>query len=324
MNIRQFCPEDLEEVVELWNKAVEAQQSGYEKHKINSKILKDFLQTQNYLPSGVLVAEEKKKILGFVLVYIQKTSDRNTAREEHPARLAGIAVRPDCWQKDIGHKLLESVEKAVKNEGKTEISFHINRQPFRLSPGPYLDTGPHRFFISCGYILHSHAMRLRNNLEAFTLPDYIKNRRRNLNKEGINFKLLEPSERENLLRFMAKYFSGGWYKAIKRTSAGENKADILIVTADRKVIGFMGPFRVNNKTKRGSFGSPGISPEYRGRGIGKTLIYMGFNHLKENGAAFTEYRTGYSRADTSASRAIYFDSGARLVEIFCKYFYKKL
>ena len=78
-------------------------------------------------------------------------------------------------------------------------------------------------------------------------------------------------------------------------------------------MGFMGPFGVGEPGEPGNFGSPGVAPDFRGRGIGKVMFNLGLDHLKQAGAGETSYNTGVR----NPARHIYFDSGAEVVDIYC-------
>ena len=61
---------------------------------------------------------------------------------------------------------------------------------------------------------------------------------------------------------------------------------------------------------RGSFGNPGVHPDHEQRGIGTVLWHLGFEHLRNLGAEFTDYGTGLD----NRAQFLYLHSGARLIE----------
>jgi len=191
--------------------------------------------------------------------------------------------------------------------------------PIRFVLGLYLDTYPYRFMVSRGYRPTAHALLLQNDLIEFRLPDEIKARRDALAEEGITIRWYRRNDREQMLSFMAKNFSGGWYTTIKKATDGFAEPRILIATASERIIGFMGPMGCE-AGGRGWFGSPGVSPDFRRKGIGTVLWHLGLDYMKQSGATFTEYTTGV----TNPARFMYFRSGARLVAVFCRDFHKRL
>jgi len=191
---------------------------------------------------------------------------------------------------------------------------------FSLLRGPYLDTGPYRFLLACGYRPLGHGLLLRNDLEQFELTDEMKGRRDSLSRQGVEYKFYEPADRDELLEFMGRHFSGGWHLGIERATEADDAAKILMALADGRIVGFMGPFHVAGRGEPGHFGSPGVAPEFRGRSIGKVMFHLGLDYLKNAGASETSYLTGV----TNPARFIYFDSGAELLSIFCTDFRKSL
>lgn len=315
MERRQLHDEDVDEVLALWNDAVSGEE-GHDRDRLDADDLGAFRNSEHYSPAATLVAEDEGDLCGVAAGYREHARTGETT--DGPAHLAGIAVDPDRWREGIGQALLGGVEDALRAAGASTITFHLLRQPTRLASGPSLDTGAYRFLVSQGYQPHEHAMYLRNDLDRFELPDEIRQRRERLEAEGITFKHAERGERESLLALLDEQFSTGWHDRFERATAEDDSPAIPIVKAEGEVIGFMGPCWIDADTGRGSIGTPGLDSAYRGRGIGKTRFFLGLQYLKEVGATFTEYRTGYDPMGADAATEMYFDSGARLVEIVGK------
>ena len=311
----------IADVAALWNEAVQAQGEGYQEHRLSAERLAEITRDENFLPSGALVATDHGRAVGFALGYVQKVDFRRVGNlEGMPGRLAGIAVEPGHWRQGIGSKLLEAVEVALAQAGKTAVSFEAFRMPVCLLRGACVDTGPYRFLRACGYRPLAHELRLRNDLEQFELTAEIKERREKLCREGVEYRFYEPEDREELLAFMNRHFAGGWHVSIKRATEGPSPAKVLMALADGRIVGFMGPFHVSGRGEPGYFGSPGVAPDFRGRGIGKVMLHLGLDYLKSAGVSETTYGTGV----TNPARFIYFDSGAELVSSFCSNFHKSL
>lgn len=313
MRIRRLHDGDVDEVVTLWNDAVGTE--GHDRDRLDVDELDAFRDGEHYFPRGAVVAEDGKDLCGFAAGY--RESARTDRTTEAPGHLAGVAVDPDRWREGIGQRLLEAVEDALRAAGTAEVTFHLLRQPVRFASGPPLDTRAYRFLISCGYRPHEHAMYLRNDLDRFELPEMVSERRDELESEGITFEHLDPADRESFLALLGEHFSEGWHDKFERVTANEKFPAIPVVKAENEVIGFMGPCWVDD-TGEGSIGTPGLDPAYRGRAIGKTRFFLGLQYLKRVGARFTEYRTGYDAMGEDAATEMYFDSGARLVEVVGK------
>ena len=327
MEITQLQKSHLTAVVSLWNDAVAAQGQGYQSYTLSYERLASIMEDENFLPSGAIVALESRRIIGFALSYLQRVDFRREGNlEGRPGRLAGLAVHPDHWRQGVGRMLLEAVEAVLRNEGKSAVAFETYRMPVSLVHGIYVDSGPYGFLLSCGYRPLGHELRLRNDLSTFRLGERIEHRRIQLAVEGFTFRWYEPADRDALLRFMARYFSPGWYTSIQRATDREPPSNILLAVQTtqasprQKIVAFMGPFHVGKPGQSGSFSSPGVHPDFRRRGIGTVLFHLGLDYLKSRGASYTEYGTGV----TNPAQIIYFGSGARLVSVYCCNFRKEL
>jgi GNAT superfamily N-acetyltransferase len=327
MKITQLQESHLTAVVSLWNDAVAEQEQGYQRYTLSQQRLASIMENENFLPSGALVAVENHRIVGFALGYVQRVDFRREGNlERKPGRLAGLAVHPDHWRQGVGRTLLEAVEAVLRSEGRSVVAFETYRMPVSLVHGIYVDSGPYGFLLSCGYQPLGHELRLRNDLSTFRLGERIEHRRIQLADGGFTFRWYEPADRDDLLQFIARYFSPGWYTSIQKATDREPPSNILLAVQmtqasfGQKIVAFMGPFYVGEPGQSGGFGSPGVHPDFRRRGIGTVLFHLGLDYLKSRGADYTEYGTGV----TNPAQVIYFGSGARLVSVYCCNFRKRL
>lgn len=321
MQITTLRLEQVAEVADVWEQSIRAEEPHCAQPELSVKRLEAITRDPNFLPSGAVVATDSGVLIGLAIGYVQTIDFHGEGNvEAKPGRLAGITVKPSHQRKGIGRRLLEAVETSLAEAGKAEIAFETYRMPIALARGPYLDSGPYRFFLSCGYRPLAHEMWLRNDLERFELGKELEQRRERLSREGIEYRLCEPSDREALLAFMAAHFPGGWQLSIEQATERSDPRPVLLALASGQIVGFMGPFYVGEPGEPGHFGSPGVAAEFRGRGIGKLMFHLGLDHLKTSGASETTYSTG----TTNPARFIYFDSGAELVGTFCCHLRKSL
>lgn len=320
MQISALHNDQIEEACAVWNEAAEAQGEGYEDNQLSSEHLLQITEDENFMPTAALVITEGGEVIGFAVGYIQTVDFRKEGDlEAKPARLAGVAIARQRWRQGIGRELLQAVEAVVAGQ-KDAIAHETYGMPLSLVRRIYLDSGPYRFLSACGYRPVHHELLLRNDLQKFQLTDEISRRRDNLEGQGVEYRFYQPEDRSELLDFMVRCFPGGWYASIERATEDSEDARVLMAIAEGKIVGFMGPLWVIEAGEAGGFGSPGVDPDFRGRGIGKVMFNLGLDYLKKAGAAHTTYGTGV----TNPARFIYFDSGAELVNIFCSNFRKIL
>jgi GNAT superfamily N-acetyltransferase len=321
MEIVRLQEGQLSEAASLWNHAMAIQGQGYQDYIISYERLAHIMADKSFLPSGALAAIDGGEITGFALGYVQKVDFRKEGNlESKPGRLAGLAVRSDCWRQGTGRALLEAVEDVLRKEGKSAIEFRTYGMPISLLHGVYVDTVPYRSLLSCGYLPLEHELRLRNELSTFRLSEGIHGRRKKLASEGIIYRWYEPADRANLMEFMTQHFSGGWGTSVERGINLDPPAKILLAVSSSEIAAFMGPFYWGKPGQRGGFSSPGVHPDFRRRGIGTVLFHLGLDFLKSVGASYVEYGTGV----TNPARFIYFGSGAKLLNVYCCRFHKHL
>jgi len=322
MQIVPLSPRHIGAVAALWNEALRAAGSEAFDRPISSDHLRNAMSNANYLPSGALVALEGLAPVGFALGYVL-TQDRHRegGLAEMPGYLAGLAVKPSHWGQGIGAQLLEATEQALREQGKDSVIFKTYSTAIPLTMGAAIDTEPFRFFARRGYRAIHHELVLRNDLRHWTLRDSIKQRRDALASEGITYRLFGPADRDELLDFSSRHFAPEWRTTLDLATI-EFRPDYpirLALDGDR-LIGFMGPAWVPEPGGEGHFGSPGVDPKYRGRGIGKVIFHLGLNGLAEQGAV----TTGYTTATWNPAQHIYFDSGAKLLGVIAETLEKPL
>ncbi|WP_287477468.1 GNAT family N-acetyltransferase [Anaerostipes sp.] len=103
MKIREFVPEDLEEMRSIWNQVVEAADAFPQEKDLEAEEAYDFFKNQSF--TGV--AEEDGKIAGLYILH-----PNNVGRCGHISN-ASYAVRQDMRGRQIGEKLVRhSIQKA--------------------------------------------------------------------------------------------------------------------------------------------------------------------------------------------------------------------
>lgn len=103
MKIREFVPEDLEEMRSIWNQVVEAADAFPQEKDLEAEEAYDFFKNQSF--TGV--AEEDGKIAGLYILH-----PNNVGRCGHISN-ASYAVKQDMRGQQIGEKLVRhSIQKA--------------------------------------------------------------------------------------------------------------------------------------------------------------------------------------------------------------------
>jgi len=324
LTIQPMRQDEIPQVVELWNQAITAQGEGYERHWQSVARLEQTVDDPNFLPAGALTAKVDGELVGFGLGYVQTVDFLGTGDIPGlPGRLAGIAVRPDHWRHGIGSRLLEAIEGILGSHGKTELSFAVyHAMPLALIRSIHLDTGPYYFLKSRGYQDLEHDLVFHNDLTSFEIRPWVFERKQRLQEEGFEVRWYKREDRDRVLEFMRRCFSQAWYTIVETAVSAPRLPEIMLVLHDGQPVAFIGPFDTNERRFYfstdarpgwGGFGSPGVDPEIRQRGIATVLWHLGLDHLRQCGARFTEYGTGL----VNPAQHLYFRSGATLIEISC-------
>lgn len=336
VEILQMERGEIPQVVDLWNEAVRTQGEGYERHLQSEGRLETIVDDPNFLPAATLTARQDGELVGFAMGYIQTVDFLGTGDLNRIAgRLAGIAVRPDKWHRGIGRRLLRTIENTLAKNGKSVVSCPVyHKMPLALIRSLHLDSGPFYFLKACRYEDAGHELVFHNDISKYRLEEWVMERKERLRREGISFRQYRSSDRSELLEFVEHYFAGAWHAIIESAVSSRRLPKILLAMAkeqaSNRIVGFIGPFDVGEQGRFyfstdaragwGSFGSPGVAPSFRRRGIGTVLWHLGFDYLRRSGSEFTEYGTGLD----NPAQHMYFRSGAKLIEISCNDMRKNL
>ncbi|HBC26191.1 MAG: GNAT family N-acetyltransferase [Oscillospiraceae bacterium] len=104
---------------------------------------------------------------------------------------------------------------------------------------------------------------------------------RALAAQGISIKRALSANRDAVVRYVSETFGGGWGGECSAALSQTPTACYLAVSA-RKIIGFA----CFNATAPDFFGPTGVSPEFRGKGVGKTLFLKCLHTMREMGYVY--------------------------------------
>ena len=102
-----------------------------------------------------------------------------------------------------------------------------------------------------------------------------------LEKEGISIKRAMPCDKRLVTKFVEQNFSKSWGDE-SRMALSQMPTTCFIAVKDKKIIGFA----CYNTTGKNIFGPTGVVKEFRGVGIGETLLYKSLLAMREEGYAY--------------------------------------
>ena len=98
---------------------------------------------------------------------------------------------------------------------------------------------------------------------------------------GVALRRPRAFERDAVVAFVAEHFSPKWVSEVK-VAVDRQPAACFIATRESKIIGFA----CYDTTARGFFGPTGVSEDARGLGVGKALLFLALEALREMGHAY--------------------------------------
>ncbi|MCJ8329250.1 MAG: GNAT family N-acetyltransferase [Lentisphaeria bacterium] len=103
----------------------------------------------------------------------------------------------------------------------------------------------------------------------------------NLSDAGITIRRVMPYEKQKCLDWVGENFSDGWMSECD-VSFSNNPCSSFIATENSTIIGFAS----YDSTNKNFFGPTGVSESARGRGVGKALLLVALQAMKDNGYAY--------------------------------------
>lgn len=118
-------------------------------------------------------------------------------------------------------------------------------------------------------------------VKTYALPEPSAPLVRKLRQEGIVIKRALAPEMKRLEAFVQAHFSAGWASKLAVCFAN-SPVSCFYAAQGEQIIGFS----CCESTCRAFFGPTGVLPEYRGKGIGKALLLIALEHLRDIGYAY--------------------------------------
>jgi GNAT superfamily N-acetyltransferase len=102
-----------------------------------------------------------------------------------------------------------------------------------------------------------------------------------LSENGITLRRARAFEKHSVSAFAKEHFSLKWVSEVE-VALSRQPITCYIATRDRQILGFA----CYDTTMRGFFGPTGVSPDARGFGIGKALLYRALEGIRDLGHAY--------------------------------------
>ena len=301
--IRKFKASDIENVVEIWNAA-------FPSHAIDTTFfVKNILFDVNFSKDGFFVWEDERGIVGFAEVVIRRVAvSAGGSLDTDKAYIRMFAVKDGRDLSSVGRELLLHAEEYVRGFGKRRITV-FDYTPDYIIPG--MSEGREDYieiFKSLGYSVGKRHRSIRIDLDSLEASPEIEHLMAEREAEGFIFSHLKNEYIPSLLN----YAPPGWvhrYRRLALANMDYEKFNLIIL--DGEVIG-CAVFGDPNSTEE-RFGPYSVSEGFRGRGLGKILLYRTLMDMKSRGL---HYAYALSTPISGAAYGVYEKLGFYTTDIF--------
>lgn len=274
--IRPFQHVDIQEIVNLWNRALPI--DAVSLSVFEAKVLLD----ENFDPEGLLVAESEGSLIGFVYALVRQFPMPLLGLQEEKGWVTAWGVDPDYRRSGVGSALIEAAEKFFKKHHRKQIIFSTY-SPNYITPG--IDSKAYSSAIALleklGFEKWSEFLSMDNNLVHFQRPDKAMQKEKKLKSEGIEIRFYERRDITRYLEFQREHMPPDWLWLSRNNlldlTRGLFEPDQICIALDKgKIIGFC-------QHEDEHFGPFGVSDDYQGRGIGTVLLARTLERMHQKG-----------------------------------------
>jgi len=265
MQIGSFRSEEVEELVEVWNRSLTADPISPE--RLEARVLLD----PNFREELCPVAREGGKLVGFVLGIFGEGFHFPDGPSGKRAWILAVAVDPEHRGKGVGSELLREVERRFEDAGMKDI--WISSYPTAyIVPGVDEAAYPEgmRFLRARGYRVVSQAISMDASIWPPELPEWVSEREERLSSQGIHFLSYIPRLLSAFRRFLRSHVQWDWewlaLRNLSRVHEGTFSPDqFILAVKGEEVVGYC-------QYEGEHFGPFGVAEGFRGMGIGSVLL----------------------------------------------------
>jgi ribosomal protein S18 acetylase RimI-like enzyme len=263
--IRPYHGSDERALIELWNSCLTSDPLA------QSTFCTRVLLDANFDPEGLLVAEEGGILIGFVLSITRKVPLFLQGLEPETAWITAFGVHPDYRRCGIGACLFDICLNRLADLGRKQVLISPYTPNYFI---PGVDTSAYasavKFLQALGWEITSTPVAMQANLRCEQIAQDINLLQDQLSQANITVYPIQASDLPELMPFISSHFSWDWFRFAQEylLELFGNSADdvcFLVARCEGKIVGYC-------QQRRERFGPFGVSPDMRGRGIGRLLL----------------------------------------------------
>lgn len=267
MHIRPYRGADEPALLDIWHESMA--HDRIDEARFRTKVLLD----PNFQPANLPVASIDGRLAGFALAMTRQVPQFLQGLEPESAWLTAFGVRPDARRQGVGRALFKYLIDRMAGQGRR----HIDISPYTpnyFTPGVDIEAYPDTlaFLHTLGFETLYHAISMGANLTGYRIvPEVTELEQRLEREDGIIVAPVTAADLPDLMPFIVEHFGWDWFRHAQvylLEYFGGSAEPICFLVARRRgeIVGYC--------QQRGErFGPFGVHPAYRGRGIGRVLLF---------------------------------------------------
>ena len=274
----------------------------------------------SFQKEGTFLCVEGDKLLAFASGLVRKADLDN---EKASGYIHTFIVKKEYRRQGIGSKLLSLVEEYFKSLGKkssrcvfiSPINWpwyipHTDKHMHPGCPAVKINSEYYIFLYHHGYFVNSIHEGFHLNLSEYSLPEKVKRRMEENEKEGLTVDLYDPSKHYGVKEFAEEVRQDGnpGFAYSIEYNLNREKPYPFVVAADHgRVCGWTGSI-YTEASGRGHLDGITVSSKIRGKGLGTGVFARLCTESKKNGAKYMTFFTGLD----NPARYIYLGAGFKI------------
>jgi GNAT superfamily N-acetyltransferase len=287
--LRPYEPAAAAHVVALWNRAI----GGV--FPLREAVLRQCLEDNpSARPEDAALAWERDRLVAFGYLGLHRMPDLETAVFRDRAQLQAVVVHPARRRRGLGRLIATQLARRARAHGHERLE--AGGGMFYLWPGVPADLpGAVGFAQAIGFELGKPSYDLRGDVSGLTIDAETTQA---LDAAGLRVRPAAVGDRAAALAFLFAEFGGEWWHETRWfLDAGGDPAELLLLE-DRaqRIVGLarihgpatrpIGPphfWAARRPPAAGGLGPIGIAAALRGRGLGRALLVVALDALRQRG-----------------------------------------
>ena len=274
--IRAFKAEDTPRLLQVWNRSLPIDGVGLS--VFEQKVILD----DNFSPEGLLVAETKDGVQGFIYGVVRRVPMPGLGLQEDKGWITAWGVVPEARGQGMGKALLNASLGFFKQENRKQVIFSTY-SPNYFVPGVDMKAyAPAMQLLGkAGFEKVTEFLSMDARIVQYVRPDEVVAKEEKLRQSGIDVRFYERADLFNYLEFQRKHMPPDWLMLAKNNlrdlCRGMFEPDQIVIALDRgTIVGFC-------QHEAEHFGPFGVADSHQGKGIGTVLLSKVLERMHQKG-----------------------------------------